>query len=383
MVELSDYEKMRLANIKRNDEVIRSLGLSKKVTPAKKEAKAVKTEAKPSAPARRSARNRKTVSTYTDDWAGVSGDEGSDYQDEGGAEDSDHAEVESDRQGTVGRKRRARGASGTEIPLPKKARSRTKGESTSASTTAEKSELGGIICEAAKTSRSTCRKCGEGIEQGTQRVGMKSWIVGRQALTWQCPVCFLGNLTCANDASGRSRCKLTDEPFARGEFKIGARSHTATSFFKPAAAAAVLAAVAAVVPPEERKHARETVLRVGSVDGSDGLGEADRAVLESVLAGAASELRTRTLPDPPAASVKEEAPVKKEATSVKKEESTQPELGVKTGAKGGVEWKWGGLVCSGVLLPSKETGTHCYAKTHKGNVKTLAKGKGYWWTVAC
>ena len=60
---------------------------------------------------------------------------------------------------------------------------------------------------------------------------------------------------------------------------------------------------------------------------------------------------------------------------------SQPAVGSKSGAKGRVEWKWGGMVCSGVLLPSKETSTHCYAKTHKGNVKTLAKGKDYWAVV--
>ena len=57
----------------------------------------------------------------------------------------------------------------------------------------------------------------------------------------------------------------------------------------------------------------------------------------------------------------------------------QPEKGKKTKATGRVAWKFGGHICFGVLLAGRETPTHCYAKTHKGNVKTLTKGKGYWW----
>merc|ERR1711966_381034 len=56
----------------------------------------------------------------------------------------------------------------------------------------------------------------------------------------------------------------------------------------------------------------------------------------------------------------------------------QPRSGVKTGAKGRVQWKFGGRSCYGALIPRMETGTHCYARTHKGNIKTLAKGKNYW-----
>lgn len=56
----------------------------------------------------------------------------------------------------------------------------------------------------------------------------------------------------------------------------------------------------------------------------------------------------------------------------------QPKVGTKSGTKGKVVWKFGGHKCYGTLLPSKETKTHCYARTHKGNIKTLAKGKDYW-----
>ena len=62
--------------------------------------------------------------------------------------------------------------------------------------------------------------------------------------------------------------------------------------------------------------------------------------------------------------------------------ASQPRAGTKVGMKGRVEWKWGSMVCSGALIPARETATHCYARTHKGNIKTLAKGKPYWAVTA-
>ena len=44
-------------------------------------------------------------------------------------------------------------------------------------------------------------------------------------------------------------------------------------------------------------------------------------------------------------------------------------------------WKFAGALCYGTLLPAKETALSCYARTHKGNIKTLAKGKPYWWLL--
>ena len=61
-----------------------------------------------------------------------------------------------------------------------------------------------------------------------------------------------------------------------------------------------------------------------------------------------------------------------------KKEVQLPQVGTKSRTKGKVVWKFAGHKCYGTLLPAKETKTHCYARTHKGNVKTLAKGKDYW-----
>jgi hypothetical protein len=33
------------------------------------------------------------------------------------------------------------------------------------------------------------------------------------------------------------------------------------------------------------------------------------------------------------------------------------------------------------LLPAKETAGVCFARTHKGNTKTLTKGGSYWWML--
>ena len=72
--------------------------------------------------------------------------------------------------------------------------------------------------------------------------------------------------------------------------------------------------------------------------------------------------------------------VKKETKKVENSSSKeQPKVGMKTLTKGNVAWKFGGHICFGILIASRETKTHCYARTHKGNIKTLTKGKDYWW----
>lgn len=73
---------------------------------------------------------------------------------------------------------------------------------------------------------------------------------------------------------------------------------------------------------------------------------------------------------------------KKSPPSGSNKKKEQPKLGEKTAAKGRVVWRFGGSMCFGVLLAGSETKTHCYARTHKGNTKTLAKGKDYWWMQA-
>ena len=40
-----------------------------------------------------------------------------------------------------------------------------------------------------------------------------------------------------------------------------------------------------------------------------------------------------------------------------------------------VSWKYGSGTYSGELIPSKETETHRYARTHNGKIKSLPKNK--------
>ena len=40
-----------------------------------------------------------------------------------------------------------------------------------------------------------------------------------------------------------------------------------------------------------------------------------------------------------------------------------------------VSWKWKGKTYYGTLIPSMETKTHRYARTHNGKIKSLPKNK--------
>ena len=40
-----------------------------------------------------------------------------------------------------------------------------------------------------------------------------------------------------------------------------------------------------------------------------------------------------------------------------------------------VSWMWGGKRYSGTLIPSRETNTHRFARTHNGKIKRLPKKK--------
>ena len=50
-------------------------------------------------------------------------------------------------------------------------------------------------------------------------------------------------------------------------------------------------------------------------------------------------------------------------------------------AKGKVCWRFAGALCFGTLLAAQETTERCFARTHKGNTKTLTKGSASWWML--
>merc|ERR1719428_1653091 len=115
-----------------------------------------------------------------------------------------------------------------------------------------------VVIEKAKSGRAKCRKCGSDLGEGETRVGMCAWILGRNALTWQKPQCFVENLIVAKEVSGRGVCKKTNKKIEKGAVKVGFRSHNATSWVLPGAVAGVM------------KPLAKCGLKMPAVDGIDG-----------------------------------------------------------------------------------------------------------------
>ena len=103
------------------------------------------------------------------------------------------------------------------LPPPSKKAKHTSNTSVIVSTTAKKL----LTVEKAKTGRSSCRLCREIIIKDTPRVGMMSWIVGRNAVTWQHPSCFLSQLCVAAASNSKTKCKVTSLPFVKNQVKVG------------------------------------------------------------------------------------------------------------------------------------------------------------------
>ena len=68
------------------------------------------------------------------------------------------------------------------------------------------------------------------LQKGEKRVGMKAWIMGRNSVTWQHPICFLNNIKVGNATNSRTKCKYSNVLFHSGDLRVGLRSHTATSW---------------------------------------------------------------------------------------------------------------------------------------------------------
>ena len=85
--------------------------------------------------------------------------------------------------------------------------------------------------ERAKTDRSTCRGCGEGIAAGELRVGIEAFVAGRVADTWQHPRCALNACFLEVAPAKRGKCKATDEPFAKGDARLTLCSKDHKTFY--------------------------------------------------------------------------------------------------------------------------------------------------------
>ncbi len=363
---LSAYEIARIDRIAANKRKLAELGLSDEVNDivtaskasvarradATKRAKERKKKKQRSHPevVRRSSRKRAKVKSYAEDGVAVrddlkndsdydESDEASDDEDDDGGEDVAWDEDE-------------------DIPFPvayrKPKKSRKKSApTTTASTTAIAIATGANISgngllsiEPAKTGRSRCRGCMEAIDKGVVRVGMKAWIAGRQAVTWQHPECFLKRLAVERGKKGsRGKCKATGAKLGEGVLKIGLRSHTATSWIVNSAARDVLGPVldAAAGKVGEWAEVAEAMEGFGDLDD-----EGREAVRDAIPGELEMKKRKKATAAAAAASVKAEKGGKRGELEAKKEEekkkkgsaaSEQPPLGKKTGAKGKVAWK--------------------------------------------
>lgn len=229
-----------------------------------------------------------------------------------------------------------------------------------------------IVVEEAKTSRSKCRKCLEILPAGALRVGMESWIVGRNVMTWQHPQCFCSGLEISMEVSGRGKCKQTKQKFQAGERRLSASAHTTVNNFKLSAAASLLRPVFSALSNSAAAQRKffEGITRLSELQPEE------RALLAHALAP------------------EDEAPIKCEeestqstiASEMQPESSTdalskQPAAGQVSKAKGRVCWRFAGCLCYGTLLPAQESATTCYARTHKGNTKVLTKGLSSWWML--
>jgi hypothetical protein len=415
---LSDYEKLRLGKIKRNEARLKELGLfqTKDALAASVKKKKAKTknsaQISPELPQRRSSRKRKTIVDYSnelvipmyeDDEEKMEEEEDSDSNDEesesnndGDEEDdfaiSDDDENEEEELEEERPKKRSRQSKPSKVPSSNE----TNGSDSQSKKTVIDTSFdcinpkGGLTLEYAKTGRSSCRKCRNKIDKGKPRVGMEAWIVGRNCVTWQRPQCLLKNLCCLYEKSngGKGKCKASHAPFAKGQLKVGIRCHTATSYYHTKMIAGVLANIVSLMRSEEG-YAENFELTVDDIDGNEKLSEEDREKLETILKTVFQQKDNPQKGTVVPEEICSEELVAKQETKVEQKskrgvrkpspkQRDQPKAGAKTGAKGKVEWKFGGRSCYGTLIPRMESKTHCYARTHKGNVKTLAKGKDYW-----
>lgn len=411
---LSDYEKLRLEKIKRNEERLKDLGLYNfvkivKPTPKQKAKKKITSNG----PQRRSLRKRKMIVDYSeerfvpaqndeeDDADGVfkiydndavDDDEYDDGKD--GDDDDDHDD--DDVLFRVEKIERPRKQMRRTNKLQKKKEIATAADTKAADSMTEKNLAGddGLTLELAKTGRSTCRKCMNKIDKGEPRVGMLSWIVGRNALTWQHPSCCLQNLNCVYEKSNmkkKGKCKLSGLSFQQGDLKIGIRSHTATSYYHMNSIGSVLQRIVSLSMTKKNNLDGVFELTLDHIKGQENLVKDDRDKLNTLLKNLYENNDEKEGEQPH--EVSDESSVSSDSHDDEneiinsnkgfkqynnKKEVQLPQVGTKSRTKGKVVWKFAGHKCYGTLLPAKETKTHCYARTHKGNVKTLAKGKDYW-----
>lgn len=364
----SSYEQVRAENIKRNELMLEKLGLSKpkpKVVKPKAPPRVrsqVKVEVDPDYGSRRFSTRSSAQRA-----PGYFSEASQSALKRKGDDDSD--DDYEDDEGEV------RNYNDESIPFPTK-RQRVN-ESASYKANKELALLSNTVedepvmkLEEAKTGRSSCRKCRATIDQGNMRVGMKAWIMGRSSWTWSHPACFTSLLALSREVSGRGKCKITSYKFDVNEVKVSATSHTNVINMCVPAAAKILESILREDPSYTVSTLCATLNEITAEEEST-IKEAFEKPIKGELVMDASHGEGEAGED-------DEEKIKITTNLTKQD---QPAAGQKTGTKGQVAWKFAGHTCYGILISRSETETHCYAKTHKGNTKTLTKGGASWWLL--
>eukprot|EP00939_MAST-03C_sp_MAST-3C-sp1_P002158 g2158.t1 len=117
------------------------------------------------------------------------------------------------------------------------------------------------------------------INKGEKRVGVIGWISGRKAVMWQKPACFLKGMGFGVSKSSRGKCKMSGEPFAKGENQLVLNVHNTDVRVKLNYATSVLRQVATFLPKS---------VSTSDFDGYESLSKEERAVFEDALVAVAA-----------------------------------------------------------------------------------------------
>jgi len=350
---VSEYSKLREKNIQKNRQILKKLGIQTDRERKKPNLKRKKVDRHPKTPTRRSSRRRKLRRKSFKDM-GTEDPSDNDYEPDHDKElqtDDDSEEIVDTHDVQVSAKKIDGAQDDSEA------------------------QENFLKVEAAKTGRSTCRKCRNKLEKGETRVGMNAWIAGRNAVTWQHPGCFFSNVSITRESSGRGKCRFSKQSFKKEEPRLTFQSHTAKASIK-------FSVIRSCLLPLARESKNMLQSEKFHPKAWKGYSELDKNEANSLYAEWKScmEAANKNTSDGANESAGETKAESEDETK-ETETSRQPKANKKTGSQGKVAWRWGGCICYGKLLSSRETKSHCYARTHKGNVKTLTKGKSYWWLV--
>eukprot|EP00746_Dinoflagellata_sp_MGD_P126163 gnl/MRDRNA2_/MRDRNA2_61080_c0_seq1.p1 gnl/MRDRNA2_/MRDRNA2_61080_c0~~gnl/MRDRNA2_/MRDRNA2_61080_c0_seq1.p1 ORF type:complete len:347 (-),score=98.85 gnl/MRDRNA2_/MRDRNA2_61080_c0_seq1:10-1050(-) len=147
-------------------------------------------------------------------------------------EEDDMADVTRRRRGEGTRKRKRTGTDSANQPKD-------------SATTAKQQGKGILEVVRATSGRATCKGCNDKISNAAWRIGMQSWVGGRQVSVWQHPRCFVGlkgkgSIRVDYAPNAASKCKCTGEKFQKGELRVKLEVGATKVYLKLNAATQVL-----------------------------------------------------------------------------------------------------------------------------------------------